>query len=87
LHTFAGTNPQFPSKGVGRLGYHGEHLMIGKEYFVRQAVILFWLAKATKNPKISAAILEKAADLKLQVDDPGAPNLAPLVPDIEPPAM
>jgi hypothetical protein len=58
--------------------------MIGKEYFVRQAGILFGLAMATKDPKISAALLEKAADLKLQVDEPGAP-LAP--PDIEPPAM
>ncbi len=61
--------------------------MIEKEYFVRQAEILFGLAKATKDPKISAALLEKAADLKLQVDDLGAPNLTPLVPDIEPPSM
>jgi hypothetical protein len=55
--------------------------MIEKEYFVRQAVILFELAKATKDPKISAALLEKAADLKLQVDELGAPNLTPLAPD------
>ena len=61
--------------------------MIGKEYFVRQATILYGLAKATKDPKISAALLEKAADLKLQVDDSGAPNLTPLAPDIEPPAI
>jgi hypothetical protein len=61
--------------------------MIGKEYFVRQSAVLFGLAKATKDPKISAALLEKAADLKLQVDKPGPPNLTPLAPDIEPPAM
>jgi hypothetical protein len=61
--------------------------MIEKEYFVRQAGLLFELAKATKDPKISAALLEKAADLKLQVDEPGAPNLTPPVPDIEPSAM
>jgi hypothetical protein len=66
-------------------GYHGEGTMIAKEYFVRQATILFGLAKATKDPKISAALLEKAADLKFQVDEPGAPNLTP--PDIEPPAI
>jgi hypothetical protein len=48
----------------------------------------FWgLAMATKDPRISAALFEKAADLKLQVDEPGAPNLTPLAPDIEPPAM
>ena len=60
--------------------------MIGKEYFVRQAAILFRFAKATKDPKISAALMEKAADLKLQVDQPGMPpDLTPLAPDIEPP--
>ena len=61
--------------------------MIEREYFVRQAGILFELAKATRDPKISAALLEKAADLKLQVDELGASNLTPLVLDIEPPAM
>jgi len=61
--------------------------VIGKEYFVRQAAILFRFAKATKDPKISAALLEKAADLKLQVDEPGTPpDLARLAPEIEPPA-
>jgi hypothetical protein len=50
---------------------------------VRQAAILFGLAKATTDPKISAALLDKAADLKSQ----GAPpDLTPLAPDIEPPA-
>jgi hypothetical protein len=61
--------------------------VIGKEYFVRQAAILFGLAKATTDPKISAALLDKAADLKLQVDGAGAPpDLTPIAPDIEPPA-
>jgi hypothetical protein len=88
LHFFAETNPQFPRNGgLGRWDTTGEGAMIAKEYFVRQATILFGLAKATKDPKISAALLEKAADLKLQVDEPGAPNLTPLVPDIEPPTM
>ena len=69
------------------LGYHGDSNVIGKEYFVRQAAILFGLAKATTDPKISAALLDKAADLKLQVDEPGAPpHSTPLAPDIEPPA-
>ena len=69
------------------LGYHGEIEVIGKEYFVRQAAILFGLAKTTTDPKISAALLDKAADLKSQVDEPGAPpDLTPIAPDIEPPA-
>jgi hypothetical protein len=69
------------------LGYHGENKVIGKEYFVRQAAILFGLAKATADPKISAALLDKAADLKSQVDGPGVPpDSTPLAPDIESPA-
>jgi len=68
------------------LGYHGENTVIGREYFVRQAAILFKFAKATRDPKVSAALMEKAADLKLQVDELGAqPDLSPLAPDIEPP--
>ena len=61
--------------------------MIGKEYFMRQAAILFGLAKATRDPEISAALLDKAADLKSQVDGPGtSPDLTPRAPDVLPPA-
>ena len=71
----------------GALGYHGELQVIGKAYFVRQAAILFRFAKVTTDPKISAALMEKAADLKLQVDDPSASrDLTPRPPDIEPPS-
>jgi hypothetical protein len=67
------------------VGYHGESQVIGKEYFVRQAAIMFGLAKATADPRISAALLDKAAEL--QVDKPGAtPDLTPLAPDVEPPS-
>jgi hypothetical protein len=61
--------------------------VIEKQYFVRQATILFGIAKATKDPKISAALMDKAADLKSKVDEPRAPlDLTPLAPDIEPPS-
>lgn len=61
--------------------------MIGKAYFVRQAAILFGLAKATHDPKISAALMEKAADLKLRGNEPEASrDLTPQAPDIEPPS-
>lgn len=46
--------------------------MIGRNYFTRQAAILFKFAQTTKDPKVAAALIEKAADLKLQVDEPGA---------------
>jgi hypothetical protein len=55
--------------------------VIGKAYFVHQAAILFGLAKATQDPKISAALMDKAADLKLRVNEPAASP-----PDDGPPA-
>ena len=55
------------------LGYHGENKVIGKEYFMRQAAILFGLAKATTDPKISAALLDKVVDLKSQVHELARP--------------
>jgi hypothetical protein len=82
-----GTFASFLRSVGGELGYIGEIHVIGKAYFVRQAAILFKFAKATKDPKISAAIMEKAADLKLQVDDPSASrDLMPPATDIEPPS-
>jgi len=58
--------------------------VIGREYFLRQAAILFKFAKVTKDPKISAALLEKAADLKLQMDEPRTPlDLTPQATDVE----
>lgn len=62
--------------------------MIDREYFTRQAAILFKFAKVTRDPKISAALIEKAADLKLHVDEPGVlAGPVPLAPDIEPPRV
>jgi hypothetical protein len=67
-------------------GYHGESLVIGKEYFVRQAAILFKFAKSTNDPNIAAGLLDKAADLKARVDESTLPGPASLAPDVEPPA-
>jgi hypothetical protein len=43
-------------------------------------------AKSTTNPQLAAVLIEKAADLKSQVDESNLPDAAPLAPDIEPPA-
>jgi hypothetical protein len=67
------------------LGYHGETSVIGKQYFVRQAATLLRFAKSTQNPKVAAALVEKAADFKSQVDRIPASDLTPLAPDSEPP--
>ena len=57
--------------------------MAGKQYLMRQAAILLKLAKSTSDPQVVAGFVEKASELKSQVDD--APDLTPLAPDVEPP--
>jgi hypothetical protein len=60
--------------------------VIGKEYLVRQAAILLKFAKTTTDPGVSAALIGKAADLKVQVDENGEQDLTSLAPDVEPPS-
>jgi hypothetical protein len=60
-------------------------VIIGRDYFARQAEILLNFAKATKDPKVAAGLIEKAADLNLQVDEPGArPGPSPSAPGVQP---
>jgi hypothetical protein len=61
--------------------------VIGKQYFVRQATTLLKFAKSTSDPKVAAAVVEKAAALKSQGDEAlPMSDLTSLAPDIEPPA-
>ena len=55
--------------------------MAGKQYLMRQAAILLKLAKSTSDPQVAAGLIEKAADLKSQMD--GAPDRSPQAPDVE----
>jgi hypothetical protein len=59
--------------------------VIGREYLVRQAAILLKFAKTTTDPDVSAALVGKAADLKVQIDESAQDDLTPLAPDVEPP--
>ena len=63
----------------------GELKVIGRNYFARQAATLLNFAKSTKDPAVAAALLDKAADLKSQLDESDLPDPTPLAPDIEPP--
>jgi hypothetical protein len=58
--------------------------VIGRQYFVRQAETLLKFAKSTNNPELSAVLIEKAADLKSQVDEINAVDQSLAAPDIEP---
>ncbi|HEX3114246.1 MAG TPA: hypothetical protein VHQ48_02115 [Bradyrhizobium sp.] len=61
--------------------------MIGKEYLMRQATILFKFAKTTSDSTVAAGLLHKAADLKAQVGEEMRPSdKSPRAPDVEGPA-
>jgi hypothetical protein len=60
-------------------------IVIGRDYFVRQAATLLKFAKATTNPQLAAVLIEKAADLKSQVDERSTtPDPSPQAPDVQP---
>src|SRR5260370_11865279 len=46
------------------LGLTGKNTVLGRQYLTRQAMTLLNLAKTTRDPKVAAGLLDKAADLK-----------------------
>jgi hypothetical protein len=59
--------------------------VIGRWYFLRQAATALEFAQSTNDPKLAAALLEKAANLLAQIDEPGArPDPSLQAPDVEP---
>ena len=59
--------------------------MIGRQYFVRQAATLVEFARSTNDPKLAAALIERASNLLSQIDESSArPDPSPQAPDIEP---
>jgi hypothetical protein len=59
---------------------------MGRQYVKRQAAMLLNFAKLTNNRDLAAILVNKAADLKSQLDDESSlPDPAPLVPDVDPP--
>jgi hypothetical protein len=60
-------------------------IVSGRLYFTRQAASLLKFAKATSNPELAAVLVQKAADLKAQIDSPrqAAEDKSPRAPDVE----
>jgi hypothetical protein len=63
---------------------YGEIIVIGKQYFVRQATTLLEFARSTGNPELSAVLIEKAADLTSRLDETDAADRSLAAPDVEP---
>lgn len=57
--------------------------MVGRGYLSRQAVALLSFARATGNPELAAVLVEKAANLKSQVDEITQGDVSPKAPDVE----
>jgi len=57
--------------------------MLGRAYFARQATILLKFAKSTSNPELAASLVERAADLKAQIDEDNRPSPSLAPPDVE----
>jgi hypothetical protein len=55
----------------------------GKKYLTEQAATLLKFARATTDPDVAAALLQKAADLKARREK--APDRSPQPPDVEQP--
>ena len=53
---------------------------------MRQAATALKFAQSTNDPKLAAALIEKASNLLAQIDESSdLPDVNPLAPDIEPP--
>lgn len=63
----------------------GENIVVGRQYFMRQATTLIKFAQSTSDPQMVAALVEKATELKSHVDETKPPpDKSPRAPDIEP---
>jgi hypothetical protein len=59
--------------------------VLAKTYFTRQAASLLKFAQSTSNPQLAALLIQKAADLKSQVEPQPRPgeDKSPQAPDVE----
>jgi hypothetical protein len=58
--------------------------VLGRLYLTRQAAALLRFANSTSDPKLAAALVERAAQLKSQADERAAsrPDPSPYPPDV-----
>jgi len=66
---------------VGRIA---GNIVLSRDYFVSQVASLLKFAKETTNPQLAAVLIEKAADLKSQVDESSTtPDPTPQASDVQ----
>jgi hypothetical protein len=58
--------------------------VIGRLYFTRQAATALKFARSTNDPQLAAVLVEKAADLKAQIDESTRlPDTSVRAPEVE----
>ena len=63
----------------------GKEIVASRRYIMRQVATLLKFAKETADPKVAAALVEKAERLKSQVDETmPPPDWSLRAPDVEP---
>jgi hypothetical protein len=58
--------------------------MVSRRYVKRQVGTLLKFAQSVTDPRVAAALVERAADLKSKADESVAPDPSPHAPDVEP---
>jgi hypothetical protein len=78
-------NSRHPRFALGGRAYIAGNIVLSRDYFVSQVTSLLKFAKETTNPQLAAVLIEKAADLKSQVDESSTtPVPSPQTPDVQP---
>jgi hypothetical protein len=69
----------------GRVGsFNGNFVVLSRRYVARQVASLLEFAQSTKDKRLSAVLIEKAADIKAQADQvPENPDISPKAPDVQ----
>jgi len=60
--------------------------VIGKQYFVRQAATLLRFAQSIHDPQTAAALVDKASELRDQIDRAAPFRESLAAPDVQTPA-
>jgi hypothetical protein len=60
------------------------NIVIGRQYFLRQAATLLEFAQSTNDPGLAADLLEKASNLLSQIESSARLDQSPRAPDVEP---
>jgi len=57
--------------------------VVGRQYLTRQATTLLKFAKTVTDPNVAAGLVEKAAELKSQMDESNLSDRSARAPDVE----